>query len=57
MESFQTGSRFRDNPGQSIDEHYYGEIRVNYPRTSVMSPVMTKRRVITIVGFVSTKFL
>jgi len=53
LKSYQTGSKFGENPGQSGDEHYSGDIRVNNPRTAPMSPVMTKRQVIAKVAFVS----
>ncbi|KAF7810726.1 putative galacturonosyltransferase 3 [Senna tora] len=45
VESFQAGSRFGENPGP-VDERYSGESSVNYPRTSPMSPIMTKRQIV-----------
>ncbi|KAI9084353.1 hypothetical protein K1719_033695 [Acacia pycnantha] len=45
LKSFHTSSTFGENPGQSVDERYSGEIRGNHPRTSPMSPVLTNRRI------------
>ncbi|KAI4350226.1 hypothetical protein L6164_004699 [Bauhinia variegata] len=44
MESFQNGSRYGENPEQSVDEYYSGENGVKYPGTSSMSPVKIKRK-------------
>jgi len=46
MESFQTDSSFEDNPKHSIDERSPEENKVEIPRSSSMTPMKIKRRVI-----------
>ncbi|CAJ1972936.1 unnamed protein product [Sphenostylis stenocarpa] len=43
VESFQTDSRFEDNPKHSLDERYREENKVEIPRSSSMTPLKIKR--------------